>query len=313
MDLRQLRTFVTVADHGTVSRAAERLRIAQPALSRQIHALEEELGLQLFERVRRRLVLTSEGEQLLADCRTILGAVGSLGERAQGLRRGDRGVLRVAATPQTIEGVFSSFVRQYARERPNVQLRLVEAVGTRLLAMLERGDIDLAIALTGLMDVTPGDHRSIERVDLGPVHFLAAFAPSARLQAAAGEVEIAQLASHPLLLLDSSFYVRSTFDAACRLAGVKPQAVVLESRTPHTLLALAEAGHGVAVVPSVLPTNRYRLRVARITHRRRPLAERLAVLWDSRRRRPPYAEHFCQLLAVHAGAILAARAAVKAD
>jgi DNA-binding transcriptional LysR family regulator len=108
-------------------------------------------------------------------------------------------------------------------------------------------------------------------------------------------------------LVDSSFYVRSTFDAACRLAHAKPKAVILESRTPHALLALAEAGHGVAIVPSVLPTDRYKLRVARITHRRRPLSEPLAVLSDKRRALPSYARDFCERLAAHAGKILSGR------
>src|SRR5262245_16556459 len=128
MDLRHLRTFVTVAEQGTVSQASVRLRIAQPALSRQINDLEQELGIRLFDRVRRRLVLTGEGEQLLEHCRTVLGAVGSLNERAQLLRRGDSGILRVAATPQTIEGVFSTFLHRYARRRPTVQIQLNETV-----------------------------------------------------------------------------------------------------------------------------------------------------------------------------------------
>lgn len=72
MDLRHLRTFVTVAELGTVSKAADRLRIAQPALSRQIATLEQDLGLRLFDRVGRRLVLTSAGEELLGDCRGLL-------------------------------------------------------------------------------------------------------------------------------------------------------------------------------------------------------------------------------------------------
>ena len=72
MDLRHLRTFATVAQQGTVSKASAELHIAQPALSRQIKDLEQELGVKLFDRVRRRLVLTSEGEQLLGDCRTPL-------------------------------------------------------------------------------------------------------------------------------------------------------------------------------------------------------------------------------------------------
>src|SRR5262245_55119516 len=123
MDLRHLRTFVTVAEQRTVSKASLRLRIAQPALSRQIKELEDELGVRLFDRVRRRLVLTGAGAQVLADCRTVLGAVGSLSERSQLLRRGDSGILRLAATPQTIEGIFSIFLQRYAKRRPNVQIK----------------------------------------------------------------------------------------------------------------------------------------------------------------------------------------------
>ena len=108
-----------------------------------------------------------------------------------------------------------------------------------------------------------------ERFPLPPLEFLAACHTSLAL-ANSGDIEIGRLASHPLLLLDPSFGVRTTFDAACRLAGFRPRFSHREPR-PHTLLALAEAGHGVAIVPSVLPTHRYRLRIARITHRRRPL------------------------------------------
>ena len=111
-------------------------------------------------------------------------------------------------------------------------------------------------------------------------------------------MEIRDLAPFPLLLLDTSFFVRTTFDAACRMAGLRPN-IFIESRTPHALLALAEAGHGVAVVPSVLPTRRYRLRIVRLTHRRKPLREPLAVLWDNGRALPAYAEEFRQLLATY--------------
>ena len=111
-------------------------------------------------------------------------------------------------------------------------------------------------------------------------------------------MEIGDLAPHPLLLLDTSFFVRTTFDAACRIAGLRPN-IFVESRTPHALLALAEAGHGVAVVPSVLPTHRYRLRIVRLTHRRKPLREPLGVLWDNRRALPAYAAEFRQWLAAY--------------
>lgn len=294
MDLRHLRTFVTVAEQGTVSRASLHLHIAQPALSRQIHDLEAELGVKLFDRVRRRLVLTGEGEQLLGDCRTVLGAAHSLGERARLLSRGDSGILRVAATPQSIDGVFSNFLHRFAERRPNVRIKLTEAVGADHALMLERGEVHVTV---GLIQPVHAANPFIESFQLAPLEFLAASHESVEV-GTASDVEISRLAAYPLLLLDTSFYVRATFDAACRLAGVKPD-IFIESRTPHALLALAEAGHGVAVVPSVLPTNRYRLRVARITHRRRPLREAYAVLWDKRRALPPYAKDFCEALAAH--------------
>jgi hypothetical protein len=117
MDLRHARTFVTVAELGTVSKAAARLHTAQPALSRQIGNFERELGLKLFDRVGRRLLLTGEGEQLLGDCRSLLSYASAVGERAKLLRRGDTGTLKVAASPQFIEGVMSDFLRRYAQRR----------------------------------------------------------------------------------------------------------------------------------------------------------------------------------------------------
>src|SRR5262245_47107356 len=109
MELRHARTFVTVAELGTVSKAALRLRIAQPALSRQIGALEQQLGFKLFDRVGRGLVLTGEGEQLLDECRVLLSQAGTIEERAQQLRSGTAGMLKVAASPQFIEGAISGF------------------------------------------------------------------------------------------------------------------------------------------------------------------------------------------------------------
>ena len=294
MDLRHLRTFVTIAEQGTVSKASLHLLIAQPALSRQISDLENELGVKLFDRVRRRLILTAEGEQLLADSRTVLGAAQSLSERALVLGRGDGGILRVAATPQSIEGVFATFLHGYAKRRPSVQIKLIEAVGTPLVSLLERGQVH---ATVGVIQSSQSDNPFIESFPLSPLEFLAA--SQKPLEATAGgDVDLVRLAAYPLLLLDSDFYVRQIFDAACRLAAVKIN-VFIESRAPHTLLALAEAGHGVAVVPSVLPTNRYRVQIARITHGRMPLRGTYAVSWDKRRGLPPYATDFCESLATH--------------
>src|SRR5690242_12894532 len=292
MDLRDLRTFVTVAAQGTVSKAALHLHVAQPALSRRISDLERELGVRLFDRIRRRLVLTGEGERLLVECQGIITAVDALTKRAEMLQRSDSGVLRVAVTPQMIDGVFSNFLPRYAEKFPNVEIRLTEAVGMEPFAIIDRGDVDLLISYHQLVEI---ESPWLESFPLPPLEFLAVGRESFLFESGL-DVEVAHLARYPLLLPDKSFAgVRGTFDAICRLAGVKPR-VYLESRSPQTLLSMAEAGHGIAIVPSVLPTHRYRLRIARVAYRRRPLRGLLALFWDRRRVLPPYAKQFCMLL-----------------
>jgi DNA-binding transcriptional LysR family regulator len=293
MDLRHARTFVTVAELGTVSKAALRLRVAQPALSRQIGNLEQELALKLFDRVGRRLVLTGEGEQLLGDFRMLLNSASAIGERAQQLRRGDAGTLKVAASPQFIEGAISGFLHRYAKRCPKVQVKLIEATAwSDTIGMLERGEIHLGQNL--LRAVQSGDPRfasqPLDAIEL----FAASRAPLAAVTS--GAIEITRIASLPLLVPDTSFVSRRTFDATCRLAGIEAN-IVFESRTPHTLLAMAERGHGVAIVPSAVRIDRYPLHVARVNHRGKPLREPLAVFWDTRRPLPYYATVFCALLA----------------
>ena len=294
MDLRHVRTFVIVAELGTVSKAALHLRIAQPALSRHISDLEQELGLKLFDRVGRRLLLTGEGEQLLSDCRGLLNYATGVGERAQDLRRGDVGVLKVAATPLHIEGVFSQFLHRYAESYPNVEVRVAEGSGLEILAMLVRGEIHLGQMLPYGVPLDDGQFGSQA---LEPAELLAACHPSTTL-GGQGTIEVARLAPYPLLLLDNGYGLRRAFDAACRLAGLRPN-IRLETRSPHTLLALAEAQHGVAIIASTFRAHRYDLKIVRIVYRGRPLREPLAVLWDKRRPLPRYATAFCQMWAEH--------------
>jgi DNA-binding transcriptional LysR family regulator len=295
MDLRRLRTFVAVAELGTVSKAALRLRISQPALSRQINELEQEFSLRLFDRVGRRLILTAVGEQVLEDCRSVLGQVGSLGDRVELLRRGASGVLRVAAPPQTIESVLSGFLPHYTAGFPNVHVKLTEALGHEQLPLLERGEVHLGIRHD------QGTHPRLASRSLQPDEALAAWAPPLHL-GGTRMIDIARLADHPLLLPDSGYSVRKMFDAACRLAEIEPK-MLLESRAPHTLLALAEAGYGVAIIPSILTTRRYSLQIARIAYRNRPLRERLIIQWNGRRPIPSYAESFCEQLAEYMRAL----------
>jgi DNA-binding transcriptional LysR family regulator len=111
-------------------------------------------------------------------------------------------------------------------------------------------------------------------------------------------IDIRILARLPLLLPNSGFGSRKLFDSACRLGRLETN-VVIESVAPHTLLALAEAGHGVAIVPSNVRIDSKKLRVACVSYRGEPLQGNLAILWDNQRPLPRYAQSFSDALVAH--------------
>ncbi len=288
MNFRHLRAFAAIADAGGFARAAVGLNLSQPALSRQIHALEAELGVLLFDRIGRRVQLTSEGEDLLRRSRRLLAEAESLGERARSLKTGQTGILRVGATLQVIENLLAGFLTRYGRRHPGVEIHLVEDGGARLPGRLDRGDVHLALA--------PVDARFQARL-LYPMHVLAALSPEHRLGRRA-TLEIYELADEPLLLLRRDFGSREWFDAACQTAHLRPR-VLLESAAPHTLLALAATDYGIAIVPSNARVPRGTVRAVPLVHRGASIGRWASVCWDPRRFLPPYAEQFVEEIVAH--------------
>ena len=140
--------FVAIADNAGFARAAARLNLTQSAASRQIQALEDELGLRLFARVGRSARLTAEGEDLLAAV-ALLSDVEAIEARASALKSGEAGVLRVGSTPQVIENLLADFLPRYRKRHPGVDVPLVEDGGARLPSRLERGDLHIAIMPAG--------------------------------------------------------------------------------------------------------------------------------------------------------------------
>jgi DNA-binding transcriptional LysR family regulator len=150
LKLSQLRTFVAIADSGGFARAAARLHLTQSAASRQIAALESELAVVLFDRVGRRVQLTSEGDDLLRRARKLLADADALGERARVLKGGETGTLRVSARPQVIENLLAPFLPRYLRGSPGVEIQLIETSGDQRVSQLDRGEIHLALMAHGV-------------------------------------------------------------------------------------------------------------------------------------------------------------------
>jgi DNA-binding transcriptional LysR family regulator len=283
MDLRRLRGFVAIVDAGGFARAAAHLNLSQPALSRQIVTLEEELGVKLLDRTRRRVQLTSEGEDLLERSRRLLTDAQAFDERARALKGGDTGVLRLGATPQLIETFLGEFCASYSRRRPGVEIHFVEDGGVTLSDRLARGEVHLTVT------AAIGDGRFVERL-LMPLYLLV-IAPAGHPLARRAAVDITDLSGLPLMVLRRGFGSRQWFDAACEVASVRPR-IVLESAAPQTLVSLARARYGMAVVPSNTGIMRGGIRAVPVLLSGVPIGRWAAVMWDPRRFLAPFAERF---------------------
>lgn len=290
MELRHLRYFVAVAETGAFARAAASLRITQPALWRQVHDLETELGVRLFERAGRHVRLTSAGHGLWLRSRDLLTGVDQLVEHAAGVRGGDAGRLSIGATPQVIQSVLAPFLARYLRSRPALDVHLLEEGGLRTLDLVERGEVQLALAI----------RRGTDQLDGRPLFPLRVLAVAPRRHPLARRltIDIRDLHRERVLLLRQGFGSRQLFDGACRIAHVHVRPV-LEAGDPHTLVALAQAGHGIAIVPSTVAWPARKMRMAPILHARASLGTWGWIVWDPKRFLPAFARSFVDELVEH--------------
>lgn len=285
MHLQHLRSFTTIVDTGTFASASARLHLSQPALSRQIDALERDLGVSLFERIGRRVRLTPEGEHLLANCRRVLTEVSALDEQARALTGGESGLLRIGAAPQAIEIFLANFLATFRVRFPLVDVHLTAAGAAQLRNLLSMGEVQIALLA--------GDDHHFRFQKLYPSCNLAVV-PEGHPLCRRGPVEISEFADETMLLLSADFASRVWFDAACKLAGIHPL-VHLESSAPHTIIAMARAGHGIAIVPSTMPAGDG-MRARPIVHRGEPVGRWVVAAWDGGRFLAPYAAAFIREL-----------------
>jgi DNA-binding transcriptional LysR family regulator len=289
INIDQLRTFVTVVESAGIHRAIARLHLSQPAASRQINALEAALGVPLFDRIGRRLKLTAEGEGVLRLSRRLLGEVEIFKERAGAIKKGETGILRVAATPQVIENTLSNFLGRYRRRYPGIEVQLVEEGGVAMPRRLELGDVHLAL-------MALDDDRFRFRL-LYPVLGLAVV-PNEHRFSRRSVIEVAELADEPLLLLRNEFASRDWFETACRIVRIRPR-VLIESGAPHTAIALSGAGYGIAVVPSTVIIPAGHVSGIPLLLRGAAVGRWLRVAWQPERFLSPYAEQFIDELWRH--------------
>jgi DNA-binding transcriptional LysR family regulator len=286
MELRHLRYFEAVARHSHVTRAAAELHIAQPALSKQISQLEQELGVALFDRIGRNVRLTEAGEALLPHVHAVLAQVDAaraeMAERV-GLRRGRASV----GTPPTVgtqllPHALAAFNRQY----PGIELRLHEAGIQTLLELLEMGLADVAVVALPVHDpaltVVPLFSEELV-VAVGRDHGLVT----------RNDVALGELYNEGWLLSPESYELRDATLTACRRAGFAPH-IVLDGSEMDTLLRLVAAGMGIALVPRLAVQGIMDLKVLQVSDL--ALQRSLGLVWRGDRTASPAARALREFL-----------------
>jgi len=244
MELRHLRYFVAVGEEEHYGRAAQRLRVAQPALSSQIHDLEREMGVQLFDRLPRGVRLSAAGQVFLEDCRRILQDVNEAAIRAERAARGIIGTLRVGFTESASwHGVVPDSLREFRRAHPGAELQLSSLISLDQVEAVRSGRLD-----AGFVYVPTGDQQIAEAV-VDSHHVVLAMPrrhPISKLK---------ELRLRDLVDTDFVWFPRRQHPAnydrllqACSRGGLTNPRIVQEAVDQATMLSLVSCGLGVAFV-----------------------------------------------------------------
>ena len=243
--LAQLGCFVAVAEELHFGRAAARLHMTQPPLSRQIRLLEQEVGVTLLDRDGRTVRITPAGRVFLAEARRILRLAEESSLAVRRIPTGAGGTLTVGFTAASVHGYVQAFLRLVALELPHVDLVLREMVTADQVEAIAAGDVDLGFARppitrAGLLSRVVHSER-----------LLLASSGSGSDPGSGDPVSVASLDGQPLIMyspVESRYFYELLLGMTLR-AGVRPRYVQYVSQV-HTMLALVQAGVGLAVVPA---------------------------------------------------------------
>lgn len=239
--LRQLRYFVVIARERSLSRAATQLGVAQPALSQNMRALEEDIGAPLFQRHAKGMTLTPEGERLVGEAQRLLGQMSELRTRVTGRAIEPAGRVRLALAG-SLSGVLAAPLIAALRARfPAVTLALTDGMSSVTHHQLESGQLDLALI--------PGTDGlfGMRTLPLFEEHFML-FGATASTQAMPRRVTLAQALAHPLAAPDRAHDLRQCIDRAAINHRLQPN-VCYELNSPPMLIGVVKAGLARAILP----------------------------------------------------------------
>jgi LysR family transcriptional regulator, benzoate and cis,cis-muconate-responsive activator of ben and cat genes len=266
MESRQLRYFVTVARERHFTRAAEKLHMAQPPLSRQIQQLEDEMGMALFDRASRPLALTDAGRLLFEQAVQLLEHLEETRAMMRRLQDAKRARLAIGFVGSTLYGYLPEVIRAYRAARPRVEINLVELTTIEQVLALKEGRIDIGFGRIVL------DDPAVERIVLRHERLCAALPLRHRFAERRDGISLEELVGDPLIVYPRAprpSYADQVL-ALFRERDLRPT-LIHEVREVQTALGLVSAEAGISIVPASVA----RLRPENVAFR--PLREHNAV------------------------------------
>ncbi len=241
--LRQIQAFRTVAEFGSFTRAAERLQVAQPALSLSIRELERELNLRLFDRTTRRVELTGAGREFLQSADKLLADLDRAVRDARDLSEKKRGRIVIAAPPLLAAMIVPAAIADFGESFPGIDVGLVDVRNDQILDRLRAGEADLAIGTFD--DRADGIRREVLAQDALTVFC----APSSTL-ARKRRVRWSDLHGQKLIMLTRDSSIRALVERTLAESGHDSGKPLYEVSQITTAIMLAEVGLGVTVLPA---------------------------------------------------------------
>lgn len=243
MNLRDLQYLIAVADLRSFNKAADKCHVSQPALSNQIRKLEETLGITVFERNNKRVMVTENGEQIVALARRIMNEVDAMHDIARSAQDPLSGKFRLGAFPTLSAYIFPELVPKIMRSMPQLKLVLVEEKTHVLIDRLKRGELDAALL------ALPVNDDQLEVNALFDDEFLLAVPPQHAL-AKRKTVSFDDLYPNKLLLLDEGHCLRDQALSVCQLAGMDEEQD-FRATSLETLRQMVKAGTGITLMPKI--------------------------------------------------------------
>ncbi|BFM10467.1 LysR family transcriptional regulator [Simiduia litorea] len=240
MDLRQLKVFIQVVESGSFTRAAEKLHIAQSAISVSVQKLEHELGLTLFDRAERRPRLTAEGEVLFSRARKLVEEFQKTQQEMRELSGGERGTVRLGTSAMLGSYYLPEQVIAFRQRYPHINFQVVGEGTSRAQTQLIAGEIDMA--MVNLVNL-PAELEAFPLVTESVVACVASSHPLAKQKT----ITFEQFAREPLALYGAGYYLRELVDQQSKLVQVKPN-IVLETNILRLMTSLVMAKGAVGFV-----------------------------------------------------------------